>query len=207
MLIMNRSITRQRVCRLVVASLCCAGFEQEISSMLSRKHHPLRCWLIFCPLSIILLVACSTNSPTSSSVTRGSSPVPSSTAVPGAPLGAPGCRPPSPMRPASPQGLPETQGTATGAQLWALFFADMPIHPKQEIKIVWRMTGAGDLHLVAVGPRGLRIPPDWTQYHESSNWQRPGQEWGSGFTFPSPGCWDLHATRGTSSGDVWLVVQ
>ena len=164
--------------------------------MLSRRPYPLMCWLICCLLIVILLVACSANSSMSSS-----------TAVPVVPLGAPGCKPPSPRHPTPPQGLPEVRGTATGVQLWALFFADMPIHPKQEIKIVWRMTGAGDLHLVAVSPRGIRIPPDWTQYHAGSNWQRPGQEWGSGFTFPVAGCWDLHATRGTSFGDVWLVVQ
>ena len=162
---------------------------------IDKNYFVRRCALCFF-LLIILLAACSTNSSMSSSK-----------AVSVAPLGAPGCKPPSPTHPAQPQGLPEAQGTAAGVQLWALFFADMPIHPKQEIKIVWRMTGAGDLHLVAVSPRGIRIPPDWTQYHASSNWQRPGQEWGSGITFPVAGCWDLHATRGTSSGDVWLVVQ
>jgi hypothetical protein len=165
------------------------------------SHQPLKRWLICCSLMIIVFAACSTNSSTSSSVTKRPSPVPVVR------LGAPGCQPPSPVHTASRQGLPEAQGTATGGQLWALFFAGMPIHPMQEIKIVWRMTGDGDLQLAAVGPGGIHISPNWTQYHGSSNWQRPGQEWGSGFTFPSNGCWDLHATRGTSSGDVWLVVQ
>lgn len=175
--------------------------------MVSCRHHPLRCWLICCSLIVILLAACSTKSSTSSSVTKGSTPMPPSTVIPFAPLGAPGCHPLSPMHPAPPQGLPEAQGTATGVQLWALFFADMPLHPKQEIKIVWRMTGAGDFQLAALGPRGIHIPPDWIQSHDGSNWQRPGEEWGSGITFSVAGCWDLHATRGPSSGDVWLVVQ
>ena len=195
---MSRSITRQRASHLVVAPLRSSRFDQEKLPMLSRRPYPLRCWLICCSLIVILLAACS-----NSTVATAPSP----TVSPTPKLGAPGCKPPSPMHPAPPQGLPEVQGTATGVQLWALFFADMPIHPKQEIKIVWRMTGAGDLHLVAVSPRGIRIPPDWTQEHGGSNWQRPGQEWGSGITFPVAGCWDQHATRGTSSGDVWLVVQ
>ncbi len=175
--------------------------------MSSSSHQPRRYWLICCSLMIIFLAACSTNSSTSPSVAKGSPQVSTPTEVPFSPLGAPGCQPPSPMHPAQPQGLPEGQGTATGVQLWALFFMDPPIHPRQEIKIVWRMTGSGDLQLVALGPRGIHVLPNWVQYHPSSNWQRPGQEWGSGFTFPVAGCWDLHATRGTSSGHVWLVLQ
>src|SRR5260370_7882 len=91
--------------------------------------------------------------------------------------------------------------SATSAWIWA----GVRVHSGQEVKVVWRMTGAGELQLGAVGPAGRRISPDWIQAHEGSNWQRPGQEWGSGFTFPVAGCWDLHATRGASSGDVWLV--
>src|SRR5450755_65841 len=172
--------------------------------MVSRGNHSLRCWLICCSLILMLLAACSTNSPVSSSVTKGSSPI----AVQGAPLGAPGCQPPSPIHAASSQGLPETQGTAMGAQLWALFFAGMPIHPKQEIKIVWRMTGSGSFHLSTHGPHGMSARPTFgPEEHGSSNWNRPGDEWGSGFIFPVAGCWNLHATRGTASGDVWLMVQ
>ena len=176
--------------------------------MVSRRHHPLRCWLICSSLILMLLAACSTNSSVTSSATKGSSPVPPPTAVPGTALGAPGCQPPSPLDAAPSQGLPETQGTATGVQLWALFFADMPIHPKQEIKIVWKMTGSGSFHLSTHGPHGMPAQPTFgPEEHGGSNWNRPGDEWGSGFIFPVAGCWDLHATRGTASGDVWLIVQ
>jgi hypothetical protein len=175
--------------------------------MSTGSHQPLRYRLICCSLMIIFLAACSTNSSASTSVAKESLPVSTPTQVPFTPLGAPGCQPPSPMHPSQPQGLLEAQGTATGVQLWALFFTDPPVHPKQEIKIVWRMTGSDDLQIVALGPRGIRALPNWLQSHPSSNWQRPGQEWGSGFTFPVAGCWDLHATRGTSSGEIWLVVQ
>jgi hypothetical protein len=176
--------------------------------MVARRQHPLRCWLICCSLILMLLAACSTNSSVTSSATKGSSPVPPLTAVPGTALGAPGCQPPSPVDAAPSQGLPETQGTATGVQLWALFFAVMPIHPKQELKIVWRMTGVGSFHLSTHGPHGMPAQPTFgPEEHGGSNWNRPGDEWGSGFIFPVAGCWDLHATRGTASGDVWLMVQ
>ena len=176
--------------------------------MVSRRHHPPRGRLIGCALILILLAACSTHASTSSPLSKGSSPMPpAATAARVAPLGAAGCQPPSPLDAAPSQGLPEAQGTVSGVQLWALFFTEMPVHSRQEIKIVWRMTGAGNLHLAAVGSGGRGLSPDWVQTHGGSNWQRPGQEWGSGFTFPVAGCWDLHATRGASSGDVWLVVQ
>ena len=32
-------------------------------------------------------------------------------------------------------------------------------------------------------------------------------EGGSGFIFPEMGCWDIHATDGSASGDVWLLVK
>ena len=174
--------------------------------MLSRKHHPLSCRFIYCLLMLMFLAACSTNSPISSSVTKGS--VSSPTSVLGAPLGSLGCQPPSPYRTASQQGLPEMQGTATGVELWALFFAAMPIHPKQEIKIVWKMTGSGSLHLSTHGPHGMTAQLTFgPEEHGGSNWNRPGDEWGSGLIFPVPGCWDVHTTRGSTSGDIWLIVQ
>lgn len=173
--------------------------------MISRRQHPLKFWFICCSLLLMLLAACSTNSSVSSSVTKKSSPVPSPTAVSRTPLGAPGCQPPSSIQS---QGIPETQGTATGVQLWALFFAPIPIHPRQEIKIVWRMTGSGSFHLTTHGPHGISAQPTFgPEAHGGSTWNRPGDEWGTGFIFPTAGCWDLHATRGTASGDVWLIVQ
>jgi hypothetical protein len=91
------------------------------------------------------------------------------------------------------------------ASLWALLFNTLTTG--QDIKILWRMTGRGDLQLVAIGPQGQVVQPDWgPQAHSGSNWNRPGDEWGAGFTFSAPGCWDLHAARNDTSGDVWLVI-
>ena len=38
------------------------------------------------------------------------------------------------------------------------------------------------------------------------NWNKPGQEWGAGYVFTTPGCWDLHADRGSAYADVWIRV-
>ncbi len=174
--------------------------DKENSPMPSNKHHPASYCLIYCSLLIILLAAC-TSSPTTKGSPQASSPTPS------ARLGAPGCHPPSPSDTAAIGGIPEVQGTATGGSLWALFF-NWPIHPREDVKIVWRMTGVADFNLVVQGPHGMHIRPLFGPvWHGSSNWSRPGAEWGTGYNFPIPGCWDLHATRGTVSGDVWLLVQ
>jgi hypothetical protein len=78
----------------------------------------------------------------------------------------------------------------------------------KQTKIVWRLGGSGGLDLVAIAPDGTQVEPDWLEAHTgSSTWTRPGDEWGSGFTFTQTGCWDIHATRGAASGDVWLVVR
>jgi hypothetical protein len=75
-------------------------------------------------------------------------------------------------------------------------------------KIIWRMVGSGELSLVAIAPDGGRVAPDWLDPHApASTWTRPGDEWGSGFTFTQTGCWDIHAARQGSSGDVWLLVR
>ncbi len=92
--------------------------------------------------------------------------------------------------------------------LWALFLGGVP-SVGNEGKIIWRM-GAGfpdPIHIVALGPHGQRILPIFLEKHEGSNWSRPGGEVGTGFKFPTAGCWDLHVTGGTGVGDVWIVVK
>ncbi|MDX6324409.1 MAG: hypothetical protein QOK15_763, partial [Nocardioidaceae bacterium] len=49
--------------------------------------------------------------------------------------------------------------------------------------------------------------PVWgPEAHSGSNWARPGEEWGTGFVFPTTGCWDLHVRSGGTTGDVWVKV-
>jgi hypothetical protein len=84
----------------------------------------------------------------------------------------------------------------------------VPAATGKQIKIVWRMTGHGAFELSALGPSGQMVHPDWgPEGHGGSTWNRPGDEWGTGFTFPSAGCWDIHAMRQHLGGDVYLVVQ
>ena len=101
------------------------------------------------------------------------------------------------------------QGTATNAELWALIQSTSGIPPvaKTEVKIVWRMTGYYQFSIVALGPAGTQVSPSQgPDPHGGSNWNRPGDEWGTVFTFPVAGCWDMHATRGNAFGDVWMKI-
>jgi hypothetical protein len=165
-------------------------------------------------LLFILLTACSsTSSPPSSAANKAIPLTSTPTTAPDLSLsepgpgpsgsGAPGCHPPSPI-----DSLAEIRGTATGAQLWALLFASQPIHLQQSIKIVWKMTGTGPFSISTHGPQKKQAQLTFgPELHSGSNWNRPGDEWGTGFIFPLAGCWDLHITRGAAYGDVWLIVQ
>jgi hypothetical protein len=158
--------------------------------------------LLFCTVAL-LRVACAGSVPASPSTRQA--PIQHPAGASATLVGVPGCQPSSPVA-QSPMGM-ETQGTGSGATLWALLF-NYPIYARENVKIVWRMTGSGPFQLVARGPHAAQLAPTWgPEKHLSSNWMRPGEEWGTGFNFLTPGCWDLHATRDTASGDVWLVVQ
>jgi len=106
-------------------------------------------------------------------------------------------------------GLNEVQGVAPHGSLWALLFYAPPAATHTTEKIVIRMTGSGPLHIEADGPRGGTVHPYFgPEPHTGSNWIRPGDEWGTGWRFPGPGCWRLHASRRHAIGDIWLrVVQ
>jgi hypothetical protein len=100
------------------------------------------------------------------------------------------------------RGVPPDDG-----ELWALIFGNYPARQDREIKIAWRMTGDGPLTLHATGPRGRRVAPLWgPEEHAGSNWDRPGDEWGSGWRFPQPGCWTVHLVRGSDQGTAGIRV-
>jgi hypothetical protein len=118
---------------------------------------------------------------------------------------------PSPTCPASAQitasanGL-ERQGVGTDATLWALFFSAQAT-ASQEIKIAWRMTGAGDLTMTATGPDGKTLNPVWgPELHGGSSYRRPGDEWGTGWVFPTAGCWTVNAARTTGRAQLAIRV-
>jgi hypothetical protein len=168
-----------------------------------------RCTLGLCTL--LLLGACTApghaRPPTPATTTQagGTAAAPTTTAT-ATPIAWHGCRPPSPAAPwAKGTGLIEVHGTATpGVSLWALVFERVPVPVGQQVKIVWRMTGSGAFTVAGRDARGLARLADGPGRHDSSTWDRPGEEWGTVWVFPRPGCWHLRATRGTTSGDLWL---
>jgi len=124
---------------------------------------------------------------------------------------APACHPASPLT-QSQSGFPQVQGTGAGVSLWGLllYASRGPALANEEVKIVWRMTGSGPLELTTIGPQGQRIRLEWGPvYHgpgSSNTWDKPGEEWGAGYVFTAPGCWDLRAERDGARADVWLTV-
>jgi hypothetical protein len=120
----------------------------------------------------------------------------------GLPLGQPGCRPASPISAGEIQGTPGSRGV----QLRGLV-GDVPLYTGQEVKIVWRVTGTGALRLSATDPAGHVHPPVWgPEPHTDSDFKRPGQEWGSGYVFDRPGCWQLRAERDSGWADAWIRI-
>lgn len=102
----------------------------------------------------------------------------------------------------------EIQGTmSTDGELWALLFFEKA-HAGEDLKIAWRMTGTGGPFKVSARQDdGTVAAPIWgPELHGGSNWQHAGDEWGTGFNLPKPGCWILTATLGTSSGEIRLDV-
>ena len=76
-----------------------------------------------------------------------------------------------------------------------------------EIKVVWRMTGTGDLTIDATSADGKTVKPTWgPEAHSGSSFERPGDEWGTGWIFPTPGCWTVNATRATT-GKAQMVIR
>ncbi len=123
-------------------------------------------------------------------------------------LGAAGCRPASPVT-AGMDGIPQVEGTGHGASLWGLLMFPhlLPARVGDQEKIVWRMTGSGVPRMTAIGPDGRARRLAWgPTFHTGSNWNKPGDEWGAGYLFTVPGCWNLRAVRGRASADVWLRV-
>jgi len=103
--------------------------------------------------------------------------------------------------------FPEIQGTMKSeGEMWALLFFD-EAHANEDLKIVWRITGSGKFHAQAQNENGKAILPIWgPEFHVSSTWERPGEEWGTGFNFSEPGCWTITVTSGETQGEIILDV-
>jgi hypothetical protein len=147
-------------------------------------------------LVVAVVAACTSDARTTSSTPTGT------LAAPAAPTS---CE--APLSPAG-SGLVERQGVGTDATVWALFFLDAPrITANSEVKVAWRMSGDGRLSIVATGPSGRTVRPVWgPEQHSSSTWTRPGEEWGTGWVFPEPGCWTITLTRDRGRGRLSVPV-
>jgi hypothetical protein len=89
------------------------------------------------------------------------------------------------------------EADASGGEVTALVFGSLPPRTDSELKIVWRVTGEGELQVSAERPDGsagvLAFGPE---AHPASNFSRPGDEWGTGFRFDASGCWHIDVQRG-----------
>ena len=149
---------------------------------------------------LVLLAACTsaTEMPTAAPATEAPTSIPAtSTPV--------SCRPSEILE--SQVAFGEIQGDMqSDGGLWALLFFKTA-WAKAEQKIVWRITGeGGEFEAQAQSEDGTIIQPLWEEYHESSTWERPGEEWGTGFNFPEPGCWMITVTYGETTGTIALKV-
>lgn len=128
------------------------------------------------------------------------------------PLGDAHCNPPSPYKPwpngdKNGSGIVEIRGTASEMEMWGLVWETPPLIVNREIKMVWRVTGAGGLKVHAMqGTQEAELT--WGPVeHGASTFARNGDEWGTAFRFGSPGCWDIIIERGGAIGHVWLKVS
>lgn len=106
---------------------------------------------------------------------------------------------------------PELKGTASDdTSLYGLVMAGQwPLRANASVvKVVWRMTGVGELRISIEDPSGATRELAWgPELHGGSSYDRPGQEWGTGFVVDEPGCWHLNFTRsGHGSAEAWIDV-
>jgi hypothetical protein len=153
--------------------------------------------------SLLMVAGCSSPNPAPPATTQSASPAPQM----GDPTPPPSdACPASAKLPAQQNNMPEMQGVGRDATLFGLFFSPQAT-VGQQIKVVFRMTGAGNLSIVATGPGGRTLHPVWgPEQHSASTYLRPGDEWGTGWTFPATGCWTIQATRTTGSAKIAIRV-
>lgn len=119
-----------------------------------------------------------------------------------------GCAAPTQVTADGPFG-PEIEGSSEdGLTLFGLIQASEFLIASDAVKkVVWRVSGSGEPTVKLVGPDGEVSGPSWgPEYHPSSNYDRPGNEYGSGLILDKPGCWHIEVTRNSETASVWLLV-
>lgn len=124
------------------------------------------------------------------------------------PLGESGCSPPSPIStPGYREGSQIRATSSTSDTAFGLLIARrVPIRQGDEVKIVWRITGNGDLSVRVTDPTDLNR----SLHSEPRLHGNPGgrvDEWGTFFLFDVAGCWHIELRRQNWIGDVWMVID
>ena len=111
-------------------------------------------------------------------------------------------------------GEAQLRTTSVDFEAWSLWFTDLAagdpiaIPTNEEVKVVWSVTGDGDFSVATVHADGTTMEPTFgPARHDGSNWEAPGDEWGTGWIFPKAGCWDMTVTRGTDTAYQTIVVE
>jgi hypothetical protein len=157
---------------------------------------------------VVAVVVCFACTSSSTAVKGVRSPSPSNAGYLGS-IGTAGCKPAATFHflGGGTSGFPEAGVDTSRGSLWALFFNPVPPPANQEIKVVWRMTGAGDFTFKVSDKDGKTVPLVWgPDGHGSSSWNHPGNEVGTGFKFPHSGCWQIHVAKPAVDADLWLEV-
>ena len=101
----------------------------------------------------------------------------------------------------------ELHAPTTRGEVWALPLNPTPPKVGDSLKIVWRVTGKGPLHVRFRDPQGRTHPLVFgPQRHSSSTFRHPGEEWGTGFAFDTPGCWTIRVRRSGADSTVGIRV-
>jgi hypothetical protein len=80
--------------------------------------------------------------------------------------------------------------------IWSLAFGPVPPKVGDQLKVVWRVTGSGPLKIHFTNPAGKRKRLEaGPTIHVSSNFNHPGDEYGTVFGFDEPGCWTIKLSR------------
>jgi hypothetical protein len=158
-----------------------------------------------CMAVAVATIACSSPSTTADQASGSPSP---SVAGYIASLGSAGCKPAAAFHGWQGQGgFPEVGLDSSRGSFWALVFTPVPPPTGTDVKVVWRMTGSGPFTFSILDATGKAASLDWGPTgHGSSDWNHPGDEVGTGFTFPHAGCWNIHVARSDVAGDLWLEV-
>lgn len=85
---------------------------------------------------------------------------------------------------------------------------DLLVASEKVKKVVWRIGGSGELLVKLLGPTGGESSLTWgPEHYSSSNYERPGDEYGTGLILDQPGCWQIEFKRGAETASVWLLVS